>query len=132
MKKIISIFVILLTVTFSAQAQKQNKKGTPEKQVQRTLKKLTADLNLSDVQQNEIKPLLVAQIEDRNEMMMKRKELKDADKKPSKEERKMMRKMRDEKEAAMDKKMKSILTNEQYLKFEEIKKEQKNKRKKKQ
>ncbi|MDX6747503.1 hypothetical protein SHK09_11915 [Polaribacter sp. PL03] len=132
MKKIISIFVLVLAVTFSAQAQKKGKKGSPEKQVERTLKKLSADLELTKVQQNEIKPLLALQIADRKEMAAKRKALKDTDKKPSKEERKMMREGRVAKEAEMNKKMKSILTEKQFVIFEKMNKERKGKNRKKQ
>lgn len=122
---------MVLAVTFSVQAQKKGKKPSPEKQVERGLQKMTKDLALSDAQQAEIKPLLVTQIADRNEMMLQREKLKDAKEKPSKEQRKAMRTERVAKEEAMQTKMKSILTTEQFTKFLEIREAQKNKQKQK-
>lgn len=129
MKKIVSIIVLILVVTFSAQAQKDGKKVSPEKQVERSLKKMTKDLDLSDAQQNDIKPLLVSQIADRNEMMLQREKLKNTNEKPSKEQRREMRTAALAKEEAMHTKMKSILTSEQFTKFLELKEAQKNKQK---
>ncbi|QOD62379.1 Spy/CpxP family protein refolding chaperone [Polaribacter haliotis] len=130
MKKIVSILVLVLAVTFSAQAQKKGKKGSAEKQVEKTLKKMTADLDLTTAQQNEIKPLLIAQIADRKEMMKSRKAMRDSGEKPSKEAMKEMRKARKSKEKEMNEKMKAILSESQFSTFEKMQKKGKEKIKK--
>ncbi|WP_299670322.1 hypothetical protein [uncultured Polaribacter sp.] len=130
MKKIIYVFVFLLAVSFSAEAQRKGKKVSIEKQVERTLKKMSADLELSTAQQNEIRPLLAIQIADRNEMVKNRKDLKDSGEKPSREQMQKMRTERQHKIAEMNKKMKSILSKSQYVAFEKMQKERKEKNKK--
>ncbi|MFK8059408.1 MAG: hypothetical protein AB8B78_04880 [Polaribacter sp.] len=126
MKKIISIFVLVIAFTFTSQAQKKGGKPSAEKM----LKKMTKDLNLTTAQQSQIMPLLTAELADRKEMKLMRDKMKNAGEKPSKKERKQLRKDREAKEVAMDTKMKSILTKEQYLKMEEIKAKRKEKTKK--
>lgn len=130
MRKIISIIILVLAVTFSAQAQKKGKTISIDKKVERALKKLSTDLELSKVQQEQIKPLLAAQMADRNKIAAKRKAFKDANKKPSKEERKMMRMQMKENEEAMHTKLKSILSENQFAAFEKIQEERKAKMKK--
>ena len=127
MKKIISILVLVIAFTFTAQAQKKGGKPKAEKM----LKKLTADLNLTQDQQNKIKPLLVAQIADRKLMSENRKAMKASGEKPSKKERKKMRAEREAKETAMNSEMANILNKEQFAKFELMAKEKKDKAKKK-
>ena len=126
MKKIISIFILVFAFTFAAQAQKKGSKF----QAERMLKKLTKDLNLTEVQQEQIKPLLVAQIADRKLLSKKRKAMKESGEKPSREDRKKMREEREAKQTAMNSKMATILTEEQFEKFKVIAEEQKNKTRK--
>jgi len=127
MKKIASILILVFAFTITTQAQKRNGKASAEKM----LTKLTKDLDLTVEQQNKIKPLLEAQIADAEAMMEKRKELKDADQKPSKEERQKMRKERDAKETAMNNNMQNILSKEQFEKFKEIAQKRKDRAKEK-
>lgn len=121
---------LVLAVTFSVEAQKKGNKLSAKKQVERSLKRITKDLDLSIEQQAEIKPLLVAQIADRNEMRQQREKLKNANEKPSRKQRKEMQTERVTKEKVMQTKMKDILTSEQFAKFLEIRKVQKEKQKK--
>jgi hypothetical protein len=127
MKKIISLFFLIFAFTLTTQAQKKGSKLKVEKM----LAKMTADLNLTDKQQSKIKPLLVAQIADKKLLSKRRKDLKDAGVKPSKKENKKMKEERSTKENIMNSKMSKILSKEQFLKFEIILKEQKEKAKKK-
>jgi hypothetical protein len=127
MKKIATILVLVFAFTLTAQAQKKGGKNKAEKM----LKKMTADLSLTEEQQNKIKPLLVAQIADRKLMSENRKARKESGKKPSKKERKKMRKERMEKETAMNSEMENILNDTQFAKFEMMAKERKDKAKNK-
>jgi hypothetical protein len=133
MKKIIPILILVFAFTFTAEAQKKEGKPSAEKR----LTQMTEDLGLTLEQQNKIKPLLVTEIADKQAMMVKRKELKDAGEKLSKKDAKKMKKEKTEKQLVLTSQMKSILTEEQFIKFEEaskrlkekkpIKKEKKNK-----
>lgn len=127
MKNIITIIVLVFAFTFTAQAQKKGKKPSAEKM----LKKMTKDLNLTEDQQSKIKPLLEAQIADRKAMNENRKANKDSGQKPSKEERKQLRKDRMEKETAFNAEMANILDEEQLAIFEANAKEKKEKGKNK-
>jgi hypothetical protein len=131
MKKIVTILVLVFAFTVTAQAQKKGGKG----QVDKMLSKMTTDLNLTTAQQDEIKPLLEAQIADRKAMGDLRKMQGESGEKPTQEDRKKMREERMAKEAAMDTKMASILDAAQLEKYnlqkEEMKKKGgKNKKKK--
>ncbi|HWS59413.1 MAG TPA: hypothetical protein VN182_00640 [Flavobacterium sp.] len=134
MKKL--VLAVFLCVGFSIYAQEPTttpkKKGnkeakSPEKMNEARLSKMTTDLNLNAKQQEQIKPILAEQTVKMEEMKAKQKankeagvELNDADKKA------MRKKMKEEKEAT-DAKYKNILTPEQYTKYQEIQKEQKEK-----
>jgi hypothetical protein len=126
MKKIIGILVLVLAFTLTTQGQKKGGKL----QVDKVLKRLTADLNLTADQQKQIKPLLEAQIADRKAMTDLRKMQGESGAKPSKEDRKKMREDRVAKETAMNTKMASILDKEQLVKYQEISKKKKGKGKK--
>jgi hypothetical protein len=60
-------------------------------------------------------------------MMEKRKEIKETAEKATKEQRAEMKAKMDEKKEAIDAKMKSILTDDQYKKWEATKEEKKEK-----
>jgi hypothetical protein len=126
MKKIVSLLILVVAFTFTAQAQKKGGKQSVEK----VLKRLTTALDLTDDQQQKIKPLLISQIEDRKLMMDQMKARKDSGTKPSKEERKKNRKEREAKQADFNTKISSILTKEQFEKYQEISKKKKGKGKK--
>jgi hypothetical protein len=121
MKKIITVLVLTIAFSFTTQAQKKGSKNP----VERMLKKMTTDLSLSDAQQKEIEPLLIAQMEDRKQLKENREALKNSGSKPTKEARKKMKEDREAKEAAMNIKMSQILDKEQFEKFQEIAKERK-------
>ena len=127
MKNIITIIVLVFTFTFTTQAQKKGGKGN----VERMIKKMSKELNLTEAQQSKIKPLLVAQFAKRKAMNEKRKAMKDAGQKPSKQERMKMKKDKMAAEIALNTKMASILDKEQFAKFEAIAKEKKGKMKEK-
>jgi protein CpxP len=130
MKKLFAI--ALLVVGLTTFAQEKGKRGdfkeiTPEKRTEMQVKKMTADLNLNEKQQKEVKELLNSQKEDRDEMMEKRKEIKETAEKATKEQREEMKAKMDKKKEAIDAKMKTILTGDQYKKWEATKEERKEK-----
>ncbi|WP_242607173.1 hypothetical protein [Flavobacterium sp. MEB061] len=99
---------------------------SPQERDQAHLQKLTTDLNLNADQQKQVGQLLS---ERSTKMEMLKKSRKDSDAKPTDAERKAMKKQMEEDHKATDAKMKSILTADQYKKWEAIQKEHKDKMK---
>ncbi|WKL47670.1 hypothetical protein Q1W71_22275 [Flavobacterium pectinovorum] len=99
---------------------------SPQERNQAHLQKLTTELNLNADQQKQVGQLLS---ERSTKMEMLKKSRKDSDVKPTDAERKAMKKQMEEDHKATDAKMKSILTADQYKKWEAIKKEHKDKMK---
>ena len=137
MKKVIMAALLVVSLSSVAQQRRerpnrdqmnrdQMEKLTPEQRQEKHLNKLTTDLNLNAKQQEEVKKLLAEQSAKAAEFKAKREAKKDEQLLASAKERKeMAQKMKAEKEAN-DAKMKSILTSEQYTKWEndrEIRKE---------
>lgn len=125
MKKLIPILLLVFAFTLNTQSQRKERKVSVDKM----LKKMTKDLNLTEAQQSKIKPLLEAQIADRKALNKKRKAMKEAGEKPSREERMKMRKERMKSETAMNTKMATILNKDQLVKFKELAKKRKQKTK---
>lgn len=134
MKKIISIVVLVFVFTLTAQAQKKrDKKGpqlTVEQHTELAVKRLTLALDLSEKQQNQVKPLIKAQAEERKAAMEKRKEDRKSDEKPSADEMYAMQSKRLDAQIAFKNNMKKILNDEQFAKFEKMSKGRKMKGKK--
>ncbi|MDB2385440.1 hypothetical protein N9V96_03095 [Polaribacter sp.] len=127
MKKVITVlvFAFICSIATNAQPPKREKMS-----VDKVLTKMTKDLDLSEAQQNEIKQLLQAQEDEVKASMEERKKLRDSGERPSKEMRQKMRKEREAKEKEMDAKLESILTDDQFEKYQKEKEERKEKRKK--
>lgn len=134
MKKIIGIVVLVFVFTLTAQAQKKrgNKgpKMTVEQHTELAVKRMTLALDLSDKQQNQIKPLIKAQAEERKAAMEKRKEARKSDTKPTADEMYAMQSKRLDAQIAFKSNMKKILNDEQFAKFEKMNKVRKMKGKK--
>lgn len=134
MKKL--FVVALFAIGLTAMAQEKGKRGdfkdmTPEQRTELHVKKMTKDLDLNEKQQKEIKELLNAQKEDRAEMIEKRKEIKETAEKATKEQRAEMKAKMEEKKAAINAKMKTILTDDQFKKWEAQKEQGKERMKEK-
>lgn len=127
MKKIITVLVLTIAFSFTTIAQKKGGKNP----VERMLAKMTTDLSLTAAQQEEIKPLLIAQMEDRKKMKEQREASKDSESKPTKEERNKLKEEREAKEAAMNSKMATILDKAQFEKFQKMAQERKENAKRK-
>ena len=126
MKNLVSILVLVFAFTFTTQAQK--KRGdrqsnlTPEQHTELAVKKMTLALDLSDKQQKQIKPLLMANMADKKAAMEKRKEARKEKKRPTADEMYAMQTKRLDKQIAMKRSMKNILNKEQFEKFEKMQK----------
>ena len=131
MKKLIVVALLVVGLTTFAQGKGKRGEGkdiSPEQRTEMQVKKMTKDLDLNEKQQIQVKELLNAQKKDRDQMMAKRKEMKETAEKPTKEQRAEMKAEMDKKDAAMDAKMKTILTGDQYKKWEATKEERKEKK----
>jgi hypothetical protein len=131
MKKL--IIAALLVVGIAAFAQNRKEMGnrpdrsemekfSPEQRTQLMVKKLTLDLDLNAKQQEEVKQIIADQEEKREAMRAERKIRKaGAEKLNTDEQFAMQNKMLDEK-IAMKNKMKTILSPEQFEKWNDIRK----------
>jgi hypothetical protein len=124
MKKLIIVMIAL--VTFSSHAQQKERKFkserkemlkdlTPEEAATLQTKKMTLHLDLTDGQQRDIKLINLKNAKLRKS---KREGHKDVDSKPTKEERLKMMNERLDQQIATKKKMKNILNEGQYEKWE--------------
>ena len=111
MKKLFVLALLLVgTSTFAQERMGENNdKLTPEQRVNLQIKKLTKELNLSDKQAQELKEIVVKEIEQR--------EARKAEIQAKKAEKKRM----------AEERMKKILTPEQFSKWTEIRKARKEK-----
>ena len=135
MKKIITIILLVFAFTLTAQAQKGKKKMRAEKlsteqQTILAVKKMTLSLDLTASQQNELKPLVTKKISDRKAHYKKMKATQKERKKLSADERFAKVNERLDNQIAMKRKMKNILNEEQFEKFEKTNKNRKKKGKK--
>ena len=131
MKKIASILILVFAFTLTAEAQKKKKeqktKLTVEHRSNLAVKKMTLALDLSEKQQNQIKPLISAQIASKKAGMQKKKENRVAKTKPSSDEIYAMKSKLLDNQITFKNKMKNILNKEQFEKFEKMKKGKKRK-----
>lgn len=132
MRKLILIVIAVLTLPAIAQERKQDKKRvhkkeallkdiTPEEAAALKVKQMTLHLDLTEAQQQKIKPLLLEEAKlkqqkrDDRKATVKENQVKE---KPSKDEHLAMINERLDRQIAMKQKMKTILNAEQYKKWE--------------
>lgn len=141
MKKLIIIALVLVTVQVTAQERnnRQNKERgernerfqdyTPEEMATLQTKKMTLHLDLTKSQQKEIQKLNLENAKERKVKMDARKSQKEGDEfqKPTKEERLKMMNERLDNQIAMKNKMKNILNEDQFAKWEQLQQDMKNK-----
>jgi hypothetical protein len=133
MKKVTVLIIALFTMTLSAQEKSSNEQDghrgrqyeaqldlTPEEFSQLQTKKMTLSLDLNEVQQKEISQINLENAKRRMAKMEARKNEKqgDAKERPTKEERLKRTNERLDAQIANKKKMKSILNDTQYKKWE--------------
>lgn len=131
MKSLVVIAIAFSTLSVNAQERRQERKGndhkkeimkdlTPEEVANLKTKKLRLKLDLTDMQQKKVESILLEQAVERQNKRKAHQNKKEKDK-PSKEEFLKMQNARLDSEIEMKQKMKDILTEEQYAKFEKMK-----------
>ena len=119
MKNVIGLWIVAIGLTSSIAGQDYSKnKMTLTQQTELAVKKMTLNLDLSDAQQEKIKPLLSQRMAARNKMIARRKELKANKKRLNSEERYLAMNAKLDQQIAFKREMKRILKDEQYAKFE--------------
>lgn len=143
MKRIMLIALALISIQAIAQERRgEHRKGdrkerahmmkdlTPEQIATLQTKKMALRLDLTEAQQKEIYKINLANSKERKAKIEEIKKLRENNEKPSKEDRYNMMNGRLDKQIAMKKKMKSILSEEQYKRFERGAKQKKTRGKK--
>jgi periplasmic protein CpxP/Spy len=126
MKKLFLALVLVVGLNSFAQPGRKGEgreKLTPEQQVESILKKMTQELALTEKQQNEIKPILVEQSKKREAKKEEFRAKREKGEKPSDEEIAEMKKNRADEELALKTKFKKILSEEQYNKWSDMRKQ---------
>ena len=132
MKKLLLALALVITTVNFAQKKERNAEDQLSKE-QKTvllLKKMTLELELTEKQQKELKPILLEQATERAEKRAAFKAKKEKGEKLSKEERFSMANERLDNQIALKNKLKKILTPEQMTKMEAMKSARKEKGKK--
>ena len=129
MKNLATILAFVFAFTFTTQAQKKRNKNMPKLTVEQhtnlAIKKMTLALDLSDKQQNQIKPILMAQITAKKAAMEKRKEARKNKQKPTADEIYAMKSKQLDNRIMIKNKMQNILNKEQFEKFQKMQKRRK-------
>jgi protein CpxP len=130
MKKLALIVLLVVGLsTYAQEEKKQERQGaarerlSPEQRNQLQLKKITLDLNLNESQQKEIAKILEEQSAKRQAEMATFKANKEKGVKPTAEERFAMKNKKLDEAIAVKAKVQKVLTPEQFKKWEDIKKE---------
>lgn len=126
MKKFIMIAVLLTGMTAMAQrhdmqeGRKSMKDLSPEQIATLQTKRMTLALDLTDAQQAKMKTLFTKEAEERKAKMEERKTKRENDEKLTADEKYAMENERLDKQIAYKKAIKSILSDEQYAKWEKM------------
>ena len=130
MKKLALIVLLVVGLsTYAQEGKKQERQGaererlSPEQRNQLQLKKMTLDLNLNESQQKEIAKILEEQSTKRQAEKATFKDNKDKGVKPTAEERFAMKNKKLDEAIAVKAKVQKVLTPEQFKKWEDMKKE---------
>ena len=130
MKKLALIVLLVVGLsTYAQEGKKHERQGaererlSPEQRNQLQLKKMTLDLNLNESQQKEIAKILEEQSAKRQAEMATFKANKDKGVKPTTEERFAMKNKKLDEAIALKAKVQKVLTPEQFKKWEDMKKE---------
>lgn len=124
MKKIIAM--ALLVISFTSFAQEKNRgenRLSPEQQTELQIKKMTLDLDLNASQQSQIKPILLENNRQKEERFKKVQTSRKNNTRLSQDERFKIKDEMLDSQIALKSKMKSILSAEQFAKWEKMKEE---------
>jgi hypothetical protein len=124
MKNLLSIVVLVFAFTFTAHAQKKRgnmgSKLTIEQQTTLAVKKMTLVLDLSDKQQEQIRPIIMSKIKNKNDFTEKRKAAKVNKQKPTSDEIFAIKNKQLDNQIMMKNSIKNILNKKQFDKFEKM------------
>jgi len=132
MKNIASILVLIFVFTFTIQAQKKRgykQQLTINQQTSLKVKQMTLVLDLSDKQQQQVTPLLRAEIAFRQAAMEKRKEARVEKRRPTSDEIYLIKNQLLDNKITMKRSMKDILNTNQFKTFQKIYKQRMKKKK---
>ncbi|MCF6140347.1 hypothetical protein L1S34_03520 [Flavobacterium sp. K77] len=128
MKKVLIAVALIVGMASNAQEKMEGRRNARENQLTKEqrqelhLKKMTLDLDLSTAQQKEIQVVLNEQSNKRETALANRKEKQAANaKKPTADERFAIKNQMLDDQIAMKARMKKILSNEQFKKWETMK-----------
>ena len=123
MKNIASILTLMFLFTFTIQAQKKRdykQQLTINQQTSLKVKQMTLALDLSDKQQQQLTPLLRAEITFRQAAIEKRKEARKQKKRPSSDEIYAIKSQELDNKISMKRSMKDILNKTQFETFKKM------------
>ena len=132
MKKLLIVALALFALHVTAQDKKQDKKElrqektehikdmNPKEMAKLQTKKMTLALDLTQEQQNKVEKLNIRNAELRKTEMEKKMALKEADKKPTQEDKLKMANKHLDQQIATKREMKEILTGVQYEKYSKM------------
>ena len=123
MKKLILVFAIMVSLVSFAQEREGRGQFKSEQDVDAHLKRMSADLNLSDQQQSEVKLILMDQFNTKQKMREAMKKEKESGTQISDEKRAEMKKQMIDEQLEMKTKLKKILSEEQMKKLGELRKQ---------
>ena len=132
MKNITSILILVFLFTFTIQAQKKRgykQQPTINQQTSLKVKQMTLALDLSDKQQQQLTPLLRAEITFRQAAIEKRKEARKQKKRPSSDEIYAIKSQELDNKISMKRSMKNILNKTQFETFKKMYKQRIKKKK---
>lgn len=115
----------ILATGMVAFAQERKSRPAEKERIEQRMTKLTADLNLNEKQQVELKQLLEEQVAKRETKMAEMEKRREAGTKPSSAEKEEMKKEREAAQKNFQTKLRSILTNEQMKKWNALNEERK-------
>ena len=136
MARIVSLLALFVCFSLTINAQKKqffkNKKRlTTEQLTTLKVKKMTLELELSEIQQNKLTPVIKELISERSAQLEKKRELKNEVKKINPNERYQMANKILDRKIMFQKEMRTILNEEQFKKFKTLEKKRNEKMKKK-
>jgi hypothetical protein len=135
MTRIVSLLALFICFSLTINAQKKqffkNKKRlTTEQLTTLKVKKMTLELELSEIQQNKLTPVIKELISERSAQLDKKRELKNDVKKINPNERYQMANKILDRKIMFQKEMRTILNEEQFKKFKTLEKKRNEKMKK--
>jgi len=130
MKKMLMVAVLLLSVvTFAQEKRKKGPEMSPEKKVELQVARLKIELDLNEKQSADLRTVIQERQQKQIKLRAEFGSKKDSLHKPSPAQREQMKKVKAEDKKAFEEQLKKILTPTQFETWNQLKTDQKNKRK---